>query len=47
MKEISEKFGFWILLSCGLGLSWVGNGTGAAICLVGAILFNAIKSLRK
>ena len=47
MKEINETFGFWVLLSCGVGLSWTGNGTGAAVCLVGAVLFNAIKSLKR
>ena len=47
MKEINETFGFWVLLSCGAGLSLTGSGTGAAVCLVGAVLFNAIKSLKR
>ena len=47
MKPVGRIFGFWVLLLCGFGMSFTGDGTGAAVCMVGAILFDAIKTLKR
>lgn len=47
MKPIGRQFGFWTLLICGFGMSFANQTTGAVICMVGAVLFDAIKTIDK
>lgn len=47
MKSTGPDFGFWLLLGLSFGHVTVGETIAATICLVGAIIINAIKSLEK
>ena len=47
LKPIGRQFGFWTLLLGGFGMSLEDQPTGAAICIVGAVLFDAIKTMDK
>lgn len=42
MKPIGARFGFWLMVLSGIGHTLYEQHTPATICLVGAILFNAI-----
>jgi hypothetical protein len=47
MEPIGRNFGFWVLVICGFGMCFTGNGTGASIFMVGAVLFDAIKTINR
>ena len=47
MKPIGAEFGFWLLMAVGFGCALTGKAECAAIYTVGAVLFNAIKTLDK
>lgn len=44
MKPIGRNFGFLTLAACSFGMSLVEHHTAAAIYMVGAVLFDAIKT---
>lgn len=44
---IPRFFGFWVLLASSCAWAFRGDGTEAAIFLVGAVLFDAVKELNK
>jgi hypothetical protein len=45
MKPIGRNFGGMVLVLGGFGMSFAGEPVGAVVCLVGAVLFDAIKTL--
>jgi len=47
MKNISNEFGFYLLIGMSIGSSIWGDSLESCIFLTGAILFNAIKSIGK
>ena len=47
LKPIGRQFGFWTLLFGGFSMSFTDQPTGAAIFIVGAVLFDAIKTMDK
>lgn len=46
-KPISRNFGFWVLLLSALANAIQGHDIVASIFLVGAVLFDGIKSINK
>ena len=44
-KPIGREFGFWVLMAVSIGMAYKGQTEASAIYFVGAILFNAIKSI--
>ena len=47
MRPVGRVFGFWFLLLCGFVMIFTGDVTGAAVFMVGALLFDAIKTLNR
>lgn len=47
MKPVNRIFGFFLLVFTGLFLNHIGEYTGASIFMVGAVLFDAIKTIGK
>lgn len=45
VKPIGRMFGFWVLVFCAFISTYNGDSVEAAIFIVGAVIFDAIKTI--